>query len=156
MAGNFDRKLRLPHIHFRVLLHAANMRHGTNSFTSLPKEGVLRIFFALKNPTASAGFEPVNLGTKGQHVTSRPPKPLLPGFKPIIIQFIYIQYLNIVLGHLLPNPCPFTSYFNFHSHSNINLKHRRKITKEVVTKIERRFLLHKILLSHHLPSFHPI
>ena len=33
-------------------------------------------FFALKNPTASAGFQPVNLGTKGQHPTSRPPKPL--------------------------------------------------------------------------------
>jgi hypothetical protein len=31
---------------------------------------------ALKNPTASAGFEPANLGTKGQHVTPRPPKPL--------------------------------------------------------------------------------
>ena len=33
-------------------------------------------FFALKNPTFSAGFEPANLGTKGQHATSRPPKPL--------------------------------------------------------------------------------
>ena len=33
-------------------------------------------FFALKNPTASAGFEPANLGTKGQHATSGPPKPL--------------------------------------------------------------------------------
>ena len=33
-------------------------------------------FFALKNPTASAGVEPANLGTKGQHATSRPPKPL--------------------------------------------------------------------------------
>ena len=32
-------------------------------------------FFALKNPTASVGFEPANLGTKGQHATSRPPKP---------------------------------------------------------------------------------
>ena len=32
-------------------------------------------FFALKNPTASAGFEPAILGTKGQHATSRPPKP---------------------------------------------------------------------------------
>ena len=32
--------------------------------------------FALKNQTASAGFEPANLGTKGQHATSRPPKPL--------------------------------------------------------------------------------
>ena len=28
-----------------------------------------------KNLTASAGFEPVNLGTKGQHATSAPPKP---------------------------------------------------------------------------------
>jgi hypothetical protein len=38
------------------------------AFTSAPKEGALRIFFfALKNPKASAGFEPANLGTKGQH-----------------------------------------------------------------------------------------
>ena len=33
-------------------------------------------FFRPKNPTASAGFEPANLGTKGQHATPRPPKPL--------------------------------------------------------------------------------
>ena len=33
-------------------------------------------FFVLKNPTASAGFEPANLCTKGQHATSRPAKPL--------------------------------------------------------------------------------
>jgi hypothetical protein len=33
-------------------------------------------FFRPKNPTASAGFEPANLGNKGQHATSRPPKPL--------------------------------------------------------------------------------
>ena len=31
-------------------------------------------FLALKNPTASAGFEHANLGTKGQHATPRPPK----------------------------------------------------------------------------------
>jgi len=35
------------------------VRHGTDGFTSPPKEGVLRIF--------SAGFEPANLGTRGQH-----------------------------------------------------------------------------------------
>ena len=34
-------------------------------------------FFALKNPTPSAGFEPGNLGTKGQHATPRPPKLLI-------------------------------------------------------------------------------
>ena len=43
----------------------------------LPKEGVLRIFLSpFKNPTASAGFEPANLGIRGQHATSAPPKPL--------------------------------------------------------------------------------
>jgi hypothetical protein len=34
----------------------------TDSFTSPPKEGMYR-----KNPTASAGFEPANSGTRGQH-----------------------------------------------------------------------------------------
>ena len=33
-------------------------------------------FFRPKNPTDSARFEPANLGTKGQHATPRPPKPL--------------------------------------------------------------------------------
>jgi hypothetical protein len=33
-------------------------------------------FFRPKNPTSSGGFEPTNLGTKDQHATSRPPKPL--------------------------------------------------------------------------------
>jgi len=33
---------------FRDLLHAANLRHGTDGFTSPPKEGVLRIFSPLK------------------------------------------------------------------------------------------------------------
>ena len=64
------------HIHSKVLLHAVNLRHGTDGATSPPKEGVLRIIFALKNPTASAGFEPANLDTKGQHATPRPLKPL--------------------------------------------------------------------------------
>jgi hypothetical protein len=53
---------------FRDFLYSVKLRHGTNDFTSLSKEGVLRIF--------SAGCETANLGTKDQHVTSRPPKPL--------------------------------------------------------------------------------
>ena len=41
----------------------------------LPSEGRrAEDFFTPKNPTASAGFEPANLGTKGQHATPRPPK----------------------------------------------------------------------------------
>ena len=73
MADEFCLKMSDFHVTFRDLLHAVNLRHGTNGFTSLPKEG---FFFALKNPTASVGFEPSNLGTEGQHATSRPPKPV--------------------------------------------------------------------------------
>jgi len=36
-------EFRLP-CKFRDLLHAANLQHGTDGFTSSPKEGVLRIF----------------------------------------------------------------------------------------------------------------
>ena len=75
-------KFRLPR-KFRYLLHAANLRHGTDGFTSPPEEGVLRIFRP-KNPTASVGFEPANLGTKGQHATPRPPKPLMRHYHQII------------------------------------------------------------------------
>ena len=50
-------KFRLPH-KFRDLLHATNLRHGTDGFTSPPKEGVLRIFFALKIRRLRPGLNP--------------------------------------------------------------------------------------------------
>ena len=57
-------------------------------------------FFVLKNPTASARFEPANLGTKGQHATSRPPKPL---FQSVTFQLIIIQ-ANYIF-HSPQSPC---------------------------------------------------
>ena len=33
------------------------------------------IFTSSKNPSTSAGFEPVNIGSHGEHVTPRPPRP---------------------------------------------------------------------------------
>ena len=43
LSGNFaEMTTSTP---FLDLLHAANLRHGTDAFTSPPKEGVLRIFF---------------------------------------------------------------------------------------------------------------
>jgi hypothetical protein len=56
MAGKFSLKMPDFHVAFRDLLHALNLRHGTHSFNSVPKGGVLRIFLTLKNPTFSAGF----------------------------------------------------------------------------------------------------
>ena len=42
LSGNFaEMTTSMP---FRVLLRAANLRHGTDGFTSPPKEGVLGIF----------------------------------------------------------------------------------------------------------------
>ena len=68
MSGNFaEMTASTP---FRYLLHAVKLRHGTDGFTSPPKEGALRIFFALKIRRESA-----NLGTKGQHATSKSRKP---------------------------------------------------------------------------------
>jgi hypothetical protein len=66
MLRQISSRIRLP-LNSRDLLLAANLRHGTDAFTSPPKESVLRIFSTLKIPTASAGFEPANLGTKVQH-----------------------------------------------------------------------------------------
>jgi hypothetical protein len=48
-------------------LHAPKLGYGTDYFTSPPNEGMLWIFPARKNPTASVGSEPAILGTRGQH-----------------------------------------------------------------------------------------
>ena len=77
MADEFCLKMHDFHVTFSDLLHAVNLQHGTDKRLYFPSEGRrAEDFFALKNPTASAGFEPANLGTKGQNATSRPPKPL--------------------------------------------------------------------------------
>jgi hypothetical protein len=61
---------------FHVFLHAANLRHGTDGFTSPPKEGMLWTF----SPEKSDGFGRVRtryLGvTEASMLTTRPPKPL--------------------------------------------------------------------------------
>jgi hypothetical protein len=62
VSGNFAEMTPLLH-HLEVFLHAANLQHGTDGFTSPPKEGMLRIFL----PEKSDGFEPANLDTRGQH-----------------------------------------------------------------------------------------
>jgi hypothetical protein len=60
------------------------------------EEDVLRIFFALKNLTASAGFEPANLGTKGQHTFSKPPKPFLVRYYFLSRIFMKTKYIFLI------------------------------------------------------------
>jgi hypothetical protein len=53
---------KLPH-KYRALLRAANLRHGTDGFTSLPKEGMLWIFLLWGAPTSySVGTMAVFIG----------------------------------------------------------------------------------------------
>jgi hypothetical protein len=46
------------HVTFRDLLHAVKLRHETDGFTSPPKEGALRIFFALNIRRLRLGANP--------------------------------------------------------------------------------------------------
>ena len=55
---NFAWKCPTSTYTFRDLLHTVNLRHGTNGFTSLPKEGVLRIFLPWKIRRLQSGLNP--------------------------------------------------------------------------------------------------
>ena len=96
MADEFFLKMPDFQVTFRDLLHTVNLQHGTKGVTSFRRKSCWG-FFSLKSPMASAGFEPANLGTKSQHATSRPPKPLEARFiyniLPTNVQ--YIQYLIV-------------------------------------------------------------
>ena len=74
MANEFCLKMPNFHITFRDLLHAINLRRETNGFTSLLKEGVLRIYSPWKIRRLRPGLNPRTWVPKGQHATSRPPK----------------------------------------------------------------------------------
>jgi hypothetical protein len=50
-------RIRFPR-NSRDLLHAANLRHGADGFTSPPKEGVLGIFSPLKIRQLQPGLNP--------------------------------------------------------------------------------------------------
>ena len=66
-------KIRLPR-NSRDLLHASNVRHGTDGFTYTPKEGVLRIFSPLKIRRLRPGLNPRTWVPKASTLTPRPPK----------------------------------------------------------------------------------
>ena len=102
-SDKFGQEIQLPR-NSRDLLHAANLRHGAEGRRA-------EDFFALKNPTASAGFEPANLGTKGQHATSRPPKPpISPN-----CMFVNKNQKRIFLGFFLPSTVVFLYSHQYHT-----------------------------------------
>jgi hypothetical protein len=61
--GGMDEEVRIfAYLHLRYvngfLTRRKILRHGASSFTFHPKEGVLRIFIALKSPSPQPGLKP--------------------------------------------------------------------------------------------------
>jgi hypothetical protein len=62
----------------RVILYIVKiLRRGASGFTFLPKEGALRIFIALKNPSPRPGLNPRTLGPMASTLTITPPTQLV-------------------------------------------------------------------------------
>ena len=119
MADEFCLKMPDFHVTFRDLLQAVNLRHGTNGFTSLLKEGVLRVFSPWKIRRLLAGFEPANLGTKGKHHTCTPtyantPEVLRPAD-------VSLTYVLCIWGNFENNAAPVFSIRKFYAERRINL-----------------------------------
>jgi hypothetical protein len=75
--GGMDEGVRiLPILYLRYLKGSLTcrkiLRHRTSGFTSHLKEGVLRIFIALKNPSPRLGLNPRPLGPVASTLTSTP------------------------------------------------------------------------------------
>ena len=83
---------------------ALNLQHGTNIFTSLPKEGVLRIF---------SSWRPADFGTKGQHATARPPKQLLHCVTEVLILWFWQRRF---LRWFIHNMCTAEHYIRVHTY----------------------------------------
>ena len=96
MVDDFDRKLRLPLIQFRFLLHVTNMRNGTYGFTSLPKEGVLRIFSPLKIRRLRPGLNPRTWVPKARSYPFSNFIAILPEIPACYNVRVHIKYCNVI------------------------------------------------------------
>jgi hypothetical protein len=82
---------------FRDLLHAANLRHGTHGFTSLP-----RIFPPLKIRRLRPGLNPRTWVPEASTLTPRPPKSLLHGITSLdAVSSFYHSRIEIISIQIL-------------------------------------------------------
>jgi hypothetical protein len=65
-------------IHAYYFFASHKILHGTDGFTSRPKEGVLRIFITLQNPSPRSGLNSRTLGPIASTLTITPPRRLSP------------------------------------------------------------------------------
>jgi hypothetical protein len=75
--------------------------HVTSGFTSHPKESVLRIFIALKNPSSQPGLNTRPFGPVATTLATKPPRRLNGSILPTLIVSL-LSSLNAVKGILVP------------------------------------------------------
>jgi hypothetical protein len=80
--GGTDEGVRISRIQYLWYVNGSFtcrkiLRHGTSGFTSHQKEGVLRIFIALKNSWPRPGLSPRHLGPVASTLTTTPPRRLV-------------------------------------------------------------------------------
>jgi hypothetical protein len=107
-------------VHFRDLLHAANLRHGTHGFTYLPKDDVLKIFPPLKIRWLRPGLNPLTWVPEASTLIPRPPKP------PIICVVVILEnnddccnvyYQFLSFGAIAPQRATASSLARFLDHT---------------------------------------
>ena len=101
-SDKFRLRIRLPR-NSRDLLHAANLRHGTDVFTSPPKEGVLKIFSPLKIRRLRSGLNPRTWVPKASTLPLDH-RSRYSEYNYLIIEEKYIQYsthINIIANTLI-------------------------------------------------------
>jgi hypothetical protein len=78
LPAGMEERMRILHIHIWYVNESFAwlkiLRHGTSGFTSHPKEGVLRIFIVLINPSPWPGLNPPPLGPVVITLTTTPPR----------------------------------------------------------------------------------
>ena len=105
-------------------------------------------FFALKNPTVSAGFEPANLGTKGQLATSRPPKPLL-----FIVCHIFTAVRDVPIKVPPYNFASWTCRLHLAPGNHCSLKnHKEQDTNVIGTFLGFHFQGLPLVSHHYVPG----
>jgi hypothetical protein len=99
------------HVTFRVLLHAANVRHGTAGFTSPRKEGMLGTSLPWKNGQLRLGLNPGTWVLEANTHPLRPPKPLSTlQLLPFLFSCVLDLYISLLPYILESNPHPFYSF----------------------------------------------
>ena len=108
MSGKFYLNVGF-HVTFRDLLHVVKLRHGTDGYTSPPKEGVLRIFFAPKIRRLRPGLNPRTWVPKASTL----PLDHRTRSQYVLLSFLYASYSPFYFPLLIssfPPTIPFRSF----------------------------------------------